>query len=128
MPKKMRQLALRCVLSAKAREDEIIVVEGFGFEQPKTKDMAQALKALGADRTVLGVTSAPEENVIKSARNLQGVKTTPAGLLNVVDVLSRNKLVMTVEAVRNAEQIWGEKLPDGGDDASVRGTAASTGN
>lgn len=128
MPKKMRQLALRCVLSEKTRDQELIVVSGFEFEQPKTKEMAEALKAIGIDKTALVVTAGPDENVIKSARNIRGIKTAPSGLLNVVDILSRKKLVMTVDAVRNAEQIWGEKLPDGGDDASLRSAAAPAGN
>ena len=109
MPKKMRQLALRCVLSAKARDEELVVIDELKFEQPKTKDMVNMLQALGADATTLVVTDAVDENLIMSARNLQGVRTTPANLLNVLDIMTHRKLLMTVAAVRNAEQVWGLK-------------------
>jgi large subunit ribosomal protein L4 len=107
MPKKMRRLALRCVLSAKASKGELMVVDRFPLEQPKTKEMARILKALGADSSALIVTHEPETNVVRSAHNLEGVKTLPAALLNVGDLLSHRELIMTVPAVRRAEQLWG---------------------
>jgi large subunit ribosomal protein L4 len=119
MPKKMRQLALRCVLSAKAEAKELMVVEQLKFDEPRTKEMAQILAALGADSSALIVTREPEANVAKSARNLPGIKTMPASLLNVVDILSCRMLLMTEAAVRKAEELWGEKVSQGGDDASL---------
>ncbi len=107
MPKKMRRLALRCVLSAKARDKELLVLEELKLEQPKTKDMVKILAALGVDSSALIVTSEPEENVVKSARNLPGIKTMPASLLNVVDILSHKMLLITVATVRKAEELWG---------------------
>ena len=107
MPKKMRQLALRCVLSAKARDEELMVLEELKFDQPKTKQMAGILAALGVDSSALIVTDEPEENVVKSSRNLAGIKTIPANILNVVDILSYKMLLMTEAAVRKAEQLWG---------------------
>jgi large subunit ribosomal protein L4 len=108
MPRKMRQLALRCALSAKARDEELVIVDDLSFAAPKTKEMVGVLKALDVDSTALIVTDKTEGNLVKSARNLPGVQTTPAGLLNVVDILSHKALLMTVAAVRNAEQVWGE--------------------
>jgi len=119
MPKKMRQLALRCVLSAKAGDGELKVLEQFNFEEPKTKEMVRILGALGVDSPTLIVTGGAEKNVIKSARNLAGVKTLPASLLNIVDLLSYQILLMTEAAVRKAEQLWGEKLPQEVNHASV---------
>jgi large subunit ribosomal protein L4 len=119
MPKKMRQLALRCVLSAKAKDKELMVVEQLKFDEPRTKEMAQILAALGADSSALIVTREAEANVAKSARNLPGIKTMPAGLLNVVDVLSCRTLLMTEAAVRKAEELWGEKVSQGGGNASL---------
>ena len=119
MPKKMRQLALRCVLSAKAREGELRVLEQLKLDQPKTKEMAQILAALGVDSSALIATSEPETGVVKSARNLTGIKITPASLLNVVDILSHKILLMTEAAVRKAEQIWGQKLSQGESSASL---------
>ncbi len=107
MPKKMRQLAIRCVLSAKARDEELVVLEQLELEKPKTKEMAGILAALGVDSSALIVTREPEENVVKSARNLAGIKTMPANILNVVDILSYKMLLMTEAAVRKAEQLWG---------------------
>jgi large subunit ribosomal protein L4 len=109
IPKKMRRLALRCALSAKARDEELMVLEKLKLKQPKTKEMAGVLAALGVDSSALIVTGEPEENVVKSARNLAEVKTLPANILNVVDILSCKKLLMTEAAVRKAEDIWGSQ-------------------
>jgi large subunit ribosomal protein L4 len=119
MPKKMRQLAIRCALSAKLRDNELVVVQELGFEAPKTKEMADVLKALEAKSTTLIVTDKPEGNVIKSARNIQGVKTMQSGLLNVIDILSHKKVLMTIAAARNAEELWGENTEKGGSNGTV---------
>ena len=126
MPKKMRRLALRCVLSAKVRDEELIVVEELALAQPRTKEMVQVLTALGISSSALIVTAESAENVIKAARNLPGIKTTPASLLNVVDILSVKMLLMTVAAVRRAEELWG--LSKGGSDAPLPGIAAPVNN
>ncbi|MDD5038521.1 MAG: 50S ribosomal protein L4 [Dehalococcoidales bacterium] len=119
MPKKMRQLALRCVLSAKARDKGLVIVEKLEFPEPKTKEMVRILTALGVDYSALIATAEAKENVVKSARNLSGIKTIPANLLNVVDLLGYRMLLMTVDAVRQVETLWGEKLPEGGSNASL---------
>ncbi len=128
MPKKMRQLALRCVLSAKADSGELLVLERLEFDQPKTKAMAQILVALGVDSSALIVTHEPEDNVIKSARSLARIKTMPANILNVLDILSYKRLLMTVSAVRKVEQLWGERLSQGRNRAPLRGSAPSGNN
>jgi large subunit ribosomal protein L4 len=128
MPKKMRRLALRCVLSAKVRDEELIVLEQLKLDQPKTKEMVQILAALGVDSSALVVTSEAEENVVKSARNLPKIKTMPASLLNVVDLLSCKRLLLTVAAVRKAEELWGERLSKGESNGPLRGAAASVNN
>ncbi len=128
MPKKMRQLALRCVLSGKANDKELVVIDELVFGKPVTKEMAGILSALGVDSTALVVTADADENVVKSARNIAGISIMPVDLMNVVDILSRKKLLMTVDAVRKAEEIWGEKPSEGGTDAPVRSVAASTDN
>ncbi len=109
MPKKMRRLALRCVLSAKAVDKELMVLDELQLDEPKTKEMARILKTLGIEASVLIATSEPIENVIKSARNLPGIKTTPARLLNVIDVTSHKALLLTETAVRQIEQLWGKE-------------------
>lgn len=107
IPKKMRQLALRCVLSAKAGDGELMVLEQLKLAEPKTKQMTQILAALGVGSSALIVTNEPEYNVIKSANNLAEIKTMPANLLNVVDILSYKMLLMEVDAVHKTEQLWG---------------------
>jgi large subunit ribosomal protein L4 len=107
MPKKMRQLALRCALSAKVRDEELMVLEKLKLDQPKTKEMETFLAALGVSSLALIVTDEPEENVVKSAHNLVWIKTMPANMLNVVDILSYKRLLMTEAAVRKVEQLWG---------------------
>ncbi len=119
LPKKMRRLALRCLLSAKARDDELIAIEKLDFAEPKTKEMAQILVALGVDSSALVVTPQSVESVVKSARNIPGIKTMPAGLLNVVDLLNHKKLIMTVGAVRAVDELWGEKLAAGVGNATI---------
>lgn len=107
MPKKMRRLALRCVLSAKASSGEMVIVDRLGFAGPGTGQMAGALKALGADRPALIVTAGPEADVAKSSRNLPMTKTLPAALVNVNDLLSYKFLVITMDGLRRVEEIWG---------------------
>ena len=121
MPKKMRQLALRCALSAKAGDGELMVLEKLELKEPKTKEMVQILAALGVDSSALIVTDEPENNLVKSARNLAGIKTMPVNVLNVVDILSYKILLMTVAAVHKAEQLWGRN-------ESLRGVAPSVNN
>ena len=119
IPKKLRRLALRCVLSAKAREGELKVLEQLSLDEPKTKEMVRILAALGVDSSAIIAIVEPEGNVIKSARNIVGIRTMPANLLNVVDLLSCRTLLMTESAVRTAEQLWGEGLSQGESSASV---------
>jgi large subunit ribosomal protein L4 len=108
MPKSMRRLALRCVLSAKLEDGEMKIMESLKLDEIKTKKMAVILDAMSVDKTTLVVTAAGDVNTVKSARNLPGVKTLPANLLNVVDIISHRTMLIEVDAVRKAEQLWGE--------------------
>jgi len=113
IPRKMRRLALRCVLSTKAGDGELKVLDGFDFTEPKTKQMIDALLALGIESSALIVTPEPEENVIKSARNLPSIKTMSAGVISIIDILSYKNLLMTEAAVRMAEKLWGNGATGG---------------
>lgn len=106
MPKKMRRHALRCVLSAKAGGDGLKVVGGFDSFGGKTSELADVLAALGVGASVLIATGEKDPIVVRAARNLPAVSTTPAALLNVADIVSHRTLLMTVAAVRKAEQLW----------------------
>jgi large subunit ribosomal protein L4 len=108
MPKKMRRLALKCLLSAKIRDGNVKLVQELDFKEPKTKDMMNVLSSLGIDCSALIVTAQSAPNVTKSAANLTEVKVVPSALINVLDLLSYEMLVATVPAVRNIEEIWGK--------------------
>ncbi len=109
MPKKMHRLALRCVLSAKAGDKELMVLDEIKLDEPKTKEMVKILAALKVNTSALIATGKPEENVVKSARNLSEVDTIPANLLNVADILSHKMLLMTENAVHQVEKLWGRE-------------------
>jgi large subunit ribosomal protein L4 len=116
LPKRMRRLAIRSVLSSKAADGSLRVVNDLGVTEPSTKTMAAALQALGFERSVLVVTGETDAAVKASTGNLQKVKLLPAAYLNVGDLLASQGLLMTVDAVRNAEALWG------GERASRRAT------
>lgn len=109
MPRKMRRLALKCVLSVKAKEGNIKLVKELDFEEPRTKDMINVLSSLNIDSPVLILTAESTPNIIKSAANLNNVKVLPSDLVNVLDLLSYETLMATVPAIRNVERIWGKK-------------------
>jgi large subunit ribosomal protein L4 len=108
MPKKMRRLAIRSILSAKVAGEELKVIDSFGLEEPKTRQMAQVLQALGIGSSALLVTADLDTTVVKSARNIAMVKTLPASMLNVGDLMSCDTLLMTVDAVRRVESMLGQ--------------------
>jgi len=108
MPKKMRRLALKCVLSAKAREGNMKVVQDIAFEEAKTRYMAGVLSSLGSDSSVLILTGQSTPEVVRSAANLPDVKVLPSDLVNVLDLITHEILIASVPAIRKIEQTWGE--------------------
>jgi len=110
MPKKMRRLALKCLLSAKVREENMMAVEALDFGRPRVKDLVDILSALGVDSNALIVTAQSMPALVKSAHNLANAKVVPSALINVLDLLSYKTLIVTVPALRKIEQIWGRKV------------------
>ena len=108
MPKKMRRLALKYVLSSKVRQGNLKAIKEFVFEEPRTKSMIDILAALDVDSTALIVTEHSDPNVVKSVRNLANIKVLPSALINVLDLLSYKVLIITVPALCNIERIWGQ--------------------
>jgi len=106
MPKKMRRLALRSVLSGKVRDGEIKVLKKLELKEPKTKLMVDILYALGVDNTAIIGVALGKDNITKACSNLPGIKTTMVSMLNVADLLSYKMLVLDVDAVRRIEQLW----------------------
>ncbi|MCL0041161.1 50S ribosomal protein L4 [Dehalococcoidia bacterium] len=107
MPRKMRRLAIRCLLSAKVSDGELKVLDKLEMSKPRTKDMTGMLQTLGIDRSALIALSSPNASVVRSASNIKGVKIIQAQLLNVVDLLTHGDLIITADAVRVVERLWG---------------------
>ncbi len=107
MPKKMRRLAIRSVLSAKVAEGELVLLDQLSFSDIKTKNMLEVLAALKVQGSALVVMDEPQLEVILSARNVPDVFTLPASQLNVGSMLSHHYLVLTLDAARKAEALWG---------------------
>ena len=104
--KKSRRLAMKSVLSAKAAEQNIIVIDSTKMEAPKTKEFAAFLSAVGADCKTLVVTAAVDQNVVKSGRNIPGCEITFANLINVYDILNAKKLVVDQAALAKIEEVF----------------------
>ena len=106
IPKKMNRGAIRCLLSQKAKETKLIVLDQLNFENAATKLMAGVLSNLDINSSTLIVTEETDRNIVLSARNIPRVRTIPAHQINVIDLLTHDKLVMTLDAVRKAEGLW----------------------
>lgn len=103
--KKLRRLAFKSALSTKVAENEIIVIDELKLDSFKTKEMAAILKAFEADNALV-VTAGKDDNVVRSAANIPGVKTSMAENLNVYDVLKYNKFIVTKDAVSKIEEVY----------------------
>ena len=106
LPKKVRRLAMKSVLSDKVLENKLIVVDKFDMEVPKTKVMVDALKALNVTGKALVVTGETNENVYKSARNIEGVRPVKADFMSVYDIINCRTLVLTQDAVARIEEVF----------------------
>ncbi len=104
--KKERQLAIKSVLSSKVLENNLVVVDKMDLKEIKTKNMVKALDSLKVTGKTLILLPEKNENVQKSARNIEGVKTTLVNTINVYDLLKYNKLVLTVDAVKKLEEVY----------------------
>lgn len=106
LPKKLKRVAMRSMLSHKASDGKLIVVDAFDMSSHKTREMVGILKAVGVDASALIVTTGVNQEVIRSARNLVGVKTAPVNALSVLDLLKYDYLVVTREAVDKVEEVY----------------------
>ena len=104
--KKYKKLALRSALSLKAAGDSIVVVDGIDMDTIKTKDFKKFLDAVGVTGKALVVTPEPRENVVLSARNIPGVQTTFASLLNTYDIMNATTFVVDKAALSTIEEVY----------------------
>jgi len=105
LPKKVRRLAIKSALSSKVLDGEIIVLDQLTLAQPKTKDFVSILNNLKVDSKALVVSAGFEDNILLSSRNIPGIKYVAADGINVLDVLSHDKLIITKEAVQKVEEV-----------------------
>ena len=105
LPKKVRRLALKSALSSKVKEENIFVLESLSFDKPQTKEVVKMLNALEIDKKTLIITAEKEENVTRSANNLQTVKAISLDEVNVLDLLMHDKLILTKDAAEKAGEV-----------------------
>jgi large subunit ribosomal protein L4 len=104
--KKEKRLAIKSLLSSKVLEENLVVVDKFDFKEIKTKQMADAMKNLKVEDKALVLLADKNEVVQKSARNLEGVRTSSVATINVYDLLKYKKLVVTVDTVKKLEEVY----------------------
>lgn len=106
-PKKMRRLALLSVLSDKARHSDLLLLDSLELKEGKTKEIVSILSALNISNSALIVTDGPNKKLVQSAGNVGGVRTLPVQVLNTLDLLNKKQLIITVDAVKRIEELWG---------------------
>jgi len=104
--KKVKRLALKSALSAKAAENEIVVVDGLKVEEIKTSVFNSFLKKIGVEKKALVVTESVDEKVVKSARNIAGVETTIASILSPYMILTNGVMVVDKAALAKIEEVY----------------------
>ena len=105
IPKTMRKVAMLSALTSKVQNDEMVVLDELTFEAPKTKEVVNMLSAFEAKKTLI-ITAEANENVYKSARNIQGVSVLPVNNINVYDLLNNTKVIITKDAVSKIEEVY----------------------
>nr|WP_298573382.1 50S ribosomal protein L4 [uncultured Mogibacterium sp.] len=106
VPKKVKRLALKSALSAKVADKEIIVLDELKFAEPKTKEMVKVLENIKADKKALIVMDEKDENVVRSASNIQGVRTALVSTMNVYEIINHYSLVLTKAAAERIEEVY----------------------
>ena len=112
VPRKVRRLAMKSALTTKVAENEIILLDKIELGEVKTKLVAQMLKAIGADKKAMIVTAASNPDVVRAAANIEGVKVSHVGEINVVDILKYTSFVVTKDAVELIEEIYNDQYID----------------
>lgn len=104
--KKVRRLAMKSVLSSKVLEKELIVLDELKFDVPKTKEMIKVLENVKAGKKALIVTAEKDENIVKSAANIPGVRTALVGTMNVYEIVNHNSFIVTKEAIEKIQEVY----------------------
>ena len=104
--KKVRRLAMKSAFSTKAQGSDVIVIDSIALDTFKTQTIAKMLTAVGSEKKALIVLPTVDEKVIKSARNIAGVKTAQVNELNVYDILNADKLIIVKDALAKIEEVY----------------------
>lgn len=106
VPKKVRRLAMKSVLTSKVVENEMIILDSLNIDEPKTKEMIKVLANINAEKKALIVLSENDSNIIKSVSNIPGVKTTLVNTLNVYEILNHTSFITTKDAINKIEEVY----------------------
>ena len=106
VPKKVKRLALKSALTSKVKENEIIVLDSLSFEAPKTKEMIKVLENVKAAKKALIVTSEKDENVVRTASNIPGVRTTIVSAMNTYEIINATSFIVTKDAVEKIQEVY----------------------
>ncbi len=106
IPKKVKRLAMKSLLTSKAVENRIIVIDDFAMDAPKTKEFINVMTALNTGKKPLFVTADNSPVIVKSGRNIPGVKVSFVNMLNVYDIVNSDTLVLTKKAVEKVEEVY----------------------
>lgn len=106
VPKKVKRLALKSALTSKVQDEDLIVLDSLSFEAPKTKEMIRVLDNVKAGRKVLIVMDEKDDNVIRSASNIPGVRTALVSTMNTYDILNATSFVTTQNAIKKIEEVY----------------------
>lgn len=106
VPKSVRRLAMKSALSAKVNDNEIIVLDELKFDAPKTKDMIRLLENVNAEKKTLIVTSEKDENVVRSASNIPGIRTAVVTSMSVYDIVNHTSFIITKDAINKLEEVY----------------------
>ena len=106
VPGSLRRLAMLSALSSKVKEGEMIVIDEIKFDAPKTKDMIKMLADVKAEGKTLIITTEKDENAVKSAANIPGVRTALVGTMNVYEIINHTNFVATKDAIARIEEVY----------------------
>ena len=110
VPRKVRRLAMISALTSKAVENEIIVLDKIELAEAKTKYVAQMLKAVNAAKKAMIVTADADTSVVRAGSNIEGVKVSHVGMLNVVDILGYTSFIVTKDAINKLEALYDDTV------------------
>lgn len=106
VPKKIKRLALKSALSAKVRDNQIVVLDSLELKEPKTKEMVKVLTNLKIDGKVMVVLEGKKEDVARASGNIPGLTLGMVNTLNVLDILNHDVFLITTDAVKQVEEVY----------------------